>query len=294
MRKVVPAPVLVLGGVASVQGGAAIATRLFPQAGPGGTVWLRIALSALLLLAIARPSLAGRRAADLRLVAGFGIALAGMNLTFYEALDRIPLGVAVTIEFIGPLSVAVLGSRRLLDLAWVALAATGVVLLTSGGGGLDGVGVVLAFVAGILWAAYILLTQRVGAVFPGASGLALALVVGAIGLAPIGVVSGGSALLDPGVVWRGCAVALLSSAIPYTLEMYALRRLRAAVFGVLMSLEPAFAALSGLVFLSQHLRAQEWAAVACVMAASIGATRDARGDELPVEPGATPTEMVAV
>jgi inner membrane transporter RhtA len=284
--------VLVLGGVASVQGGAAIATKLFPQAGPGGTVWLRIALSALLLLAIARPSLAGRSAADLRLVIALGLALAGMNLTFYEALDRIPLGVAVTIEFIGPLSVAVLGSRRRRDLVWVALAAIGVVLLASGGGGLDGTGVLLAFGAGVLWAAYILLTQRVGAVFPGASGLALALVVGAVGLAPIGIVSGGGALVDPGVIGRGCAVALLSSAIPYTLEMYALRRLRAAVFGVLMSLEPAFAALSGLVFLSQHLRGREWAAVACVMSASIGATRDARRDELPVEPGATPTEMV--
>lgn len=292
MRKAVPAPVLVLGGVASVQGGAAIATKLFPQAGPGGTVWLRIALSALLLLAIARPSLAGRSAADLRLVIALGLALAGMNLTFYEALDRIPLGVAVTIEFIGPLSVAVLGSRRRRDLVWVALAAIGVVLLASGGGGLDGTGVLLAFGAGVLWAAYILLTQRVGAVFPGASGLALALVVGAVGLAPIGIVSGGGALVDPGVIGRGCAVALLSSAIPYTLEMYALRRLRAAVFGVLMSLEPAFAALSGLVFLSQHLRGREWAAVACVMSASIGATRDARRDELPVEPGATPTEMV--
>lgn len=294
VRKAVPAPVLVLGGVASVQGGAAIATKLFPQAGPGGTVWLRIALSALLLLAIARPSLAGRSAADLRLVIALGLALAGMNLTFYEALDRIPLGVAVTIEFIGPLSVAVLGSRRRRDLVWVALAAIGVVLLASGGGGLDGTGVLLAFGAGVLWAAYILLTQRVGAVFPGASGLALALVVGAVGLAPIGIVSGGGALVDPGVIGRGCAVALLSSAIPYTLEMYALRRLRAAVFGVLMSLEPAFAALSGLVFLSQHLRGREWAAVACVMSASIGATRDARRDELPVEPGATPTEMVPV
>lgn len=292
MRKSVPAPVLVLGGVASVQGGAAIATKLFPRAGPGGTVWLRIALSALLLLAVARPSLRGRSAADFRLVIAFGLALAGMNLTFYEALDRIPLGVAVTIEFVGPLSVAVLGSRRLRDLVWVALAAIGVVLLTSGDGGLDGTGVLLAFAAGVLWAAYILLTQRVGGVFPGASGLALALVVGAIGLAPIGILSGGSALVDPGVFGRGCAVALLSSSIPYTLEMYALRRLRAAVFGVLMSLEPAFAAMSGLVFLSQHLQAREWAAVVCVMVASIGATRDARRDELPVEPGATPTQMV--
>lgn len=290
----VPAPVLVLGAVASVQSGAAVATRLFPAAGPGGTVLLRIAVSAVLLLVIARPSFVDPSPHDLRLVIAFGAALAGMNFTFYEALSRIPLGVAVTVEFVGPLSVAVLGSRRLLDLVWVALAAAGVVLLTSGGGGLDGLGVFLAFVAGMLWACYILLTQRVGTVFPGASGLALALVVGAILLAPFGIWSGGSALVEPSVFGRGCAVALLSSAIPYSLELYALRRMRASVFAVLMSLEPAFAALSGLVFLSQHLRLREWIALVCVMAASVGATRASRRDELPVEPGATPTEVVPV
>ena len=291
---VLPAPVLVLGAVASVQSGAAIATRLFPEAGPGGTVLLRLGLSAVLLFAIARPSLSDHTTADFRLVVAFGVALAAMNFTFYEALARIPLGVAVTIEFVGPLSVAVLGSRRLLDLVWVALAAAGVVLLTSGGGRLDGTGVLLAFITGVFWAAYILLSKRVGAVFPGASGLALALVVGSIGLLPVGIWSGGSALVYPGVLGRGCAVALLSSAIPYTLEIYALRRLRAAVFGVLMSLEPAFAALSGLVFLSQHLRVREWVALVCVMAASVGATRGARRDELPVEPGVTPTDVIPV
>lgn len=291
---VLPAPLLVLGGVASVQSGAAVATRLFPQAGPGGTVLLRLAVSALLLLVIARPSFAGRSGGDFRLATVFGVALAGMNLTFYEALSRIPLGVAVTVEFIGPLSVAVFGSRRRFDLVWVGLAATGVVLLTSGGGPLDGLGIALAFVAGMLWASYIVLAQRVGAVFPGASGLTIALVVGAVGVAPFGIWSAGTALVDPGVFGRGCAVALLSSAIPYSLEIYALRRMRASVFGVLMSLEPAFAALSGLVFLSQHLRLREWVALICVVAASVGATRGARRDELPVEPGATPTEVVPV
>jgi inner membrane transporter RhtA len=145
----------------------------------------------------------------------------------------------------------------------------------------------------MLWAGYILLAQRVGAVFPGAGGLALALVVGAVGLAPFGIWSGGSTLVDPSVFGRGCAVALLSSAVPYSLELYALRRMRASVFGVLMSLEPAFAALSGLVFLSQHLRAREWVALVCVVAASAGATRRSRPDEVPLEPGATPTEMVS-
>lgn len=283
---------LVLGAVASVQSGAAIATRLFPDAGPGGTVLLRLGVSAVLLWAIARPSVRGHKGADLRLAVAFGVALAGMNFTFYEALSRIPLGVAVTVEFIGPLAVAVLGSRRLIDVVWVLLAAAGVALLTSGGGALDGLGLFLAFAAGVMWAAYILLSQRVGAVFPGATGLAIALLVGTIGLAPFGIWSGGSALVDPSVFGRGCAVALLSSAIPYSLELAALRHLRASVFGVLMSLEPAFAALSGLLFLSQHLRLREWAAVVFVMAASVGATRGARRDDLPIEPGATPTEAV--
>lgn len=293
MRRAVPAPLLVIGAVASVQSGAAVATKLFPQAGPAGTVLLRLALSAVLLTAIARPRLRDRSRSDVGLGVAFGLVLAAMNLTFYEALERIPLGVAVTVEFIGPLAVAVLGTRRRLDLLWVALAAAGVVLLTSGGTGVDGLGLVLAAIAGGFWAGYILLSQRVGAVFPGASGLAIALVVGSVAVAPYGVVSAGSALADPSVVGRGAVVALLSSAVPYSLELAALRRLRASVFGVLMSLEPAFAAMSGFLFLGQHLRVREWAAVGCVMAASIGATRDARRDELPVEPGATPTEVVA-
>lgn len=291
---VVPAPLLVLGAVASVQSGAAVATRLFPEAGPGGTVLLRIALSALLLLAIARPDVRRHTWGELRLVAIFGLVLSGMNATFYESLTRIPLGLAVTFEFIGPLTIAVLGSRRWLDVLWVALAATGVLLLTSGGGDLDAGGVLLAVAAGAQWGVYILLSQRVGAVFPGASGLAIALTIGGIALLPFGIWSGGDALLDGSVLGRGAAVAVLSSALPYSLELFALRRLRASVFGVLMSLEPAFAALSGLLFLSQHLSVREWVAIFCVMAASVGATRAARRDELPVEPGATPTEMVPV
>jgi len=294
VRAVVPAPLLVLGGVASVQSGAAIATKLFAQAGPGGTVFLRLILSAVLLLAIARPNLADHTPTDLRLVAGFGVVLAGMNTAFYEALSRIPLGVAVTIEFIGPLGLAVAGSPRKRDLLWVVLAAAGVVMLTSGGGHLDWVGVAFAATAGALWACYILLAQRVGAVFPGAQGLTLALIVGAVALAPYGIINGGTALVDPSVIGRACAIALLSSAVPYTLEIYALRRLHASVFGVLMSLEPAFAALSGLVFLSQHLRARECVAIVLVVVASVGATRRARRDELPLEPGATPMESVPV
>jgi len=285
--------VLVLGAVASVQSGAAVATRLFPEVGPGGAVLLRLALSALILLCFARPRLRGRSRVDLGWAVAYGVALGGMNATFYEALSRIPLGVAVTVEFVGPLAVAVLGSRRLLDLVWVALAGLGVALLTTGGaGGLDGLGVVLALVAGGFWAAYILLAQRVGRVYPGASGLTAALVVATIVVAPFGLITAGTRLWDAGVIARGAAVAVLSSAVPYSLELFALRRMRASVFGVLMSLEPAMAALSGLLFLGQHLRAREWAAVGCVMVASIGATRRAARDELPVEPGATPTEVL--
>src|SRR5438270_7420485 len=244
------------------------------------------------MLAVARPRLSGRGRGDLMLAAAFGLVLAAMNATFYYALDRIPLGVAVTIEFIGPLTVALAGSRRRLDLLWVVLAALGVVLLTSGGGHLDAVGVLLALLAGGFWAAYILLSQRVGRVFPGAAGLTLALVVGTIGLLPLGLVSAQGRLLEPSVLWRGALVAVLSSALPYSLELSALRRMRASVFGVLMSVEPAFAAMSGLVFLRQHLRLQEWLAIVCVMVASVGATRDARSDELPIEPGATPSEVL--
>lgn len=295
MRRAVtpPAPVLVLGGIASVQSGAAIATRLFPDVGPFGTLLLRLGLSALLLLAVARPTWSGRRRADVILVVAYAVVLAAMNATFYEALDRIPLGIAVTVEFVGPLAVAVGGSRRRLDVVWVGLAALGVVLLTSGGtGGLDLVGVVLAAVAGGFWGVYILLAQRLGRAYPGATGLTVALTIGAICVLPFGIAAGGAKLLRPDVLGRGAAVALLSSAVPYSLELFALRRMRASVFGVLMSLEPAMAALSGLVFLGQHLRPREWVAIGCVMAASIGATRGSR-TATPVEPGATPIEASA-
>jgi inner membrane transporter RhtA len=290
--------VLVLGAVASVQTGAAVATRLFPDVGPAGTVLLRLVLSAALLVGFVRPAWRGHSRSDLGWMVAYGISLAAMNATFYEALARIPLGVAVTIEFVGPLAVAVLGSRRAVDFVWVLLAGAGVVLLTTGGhgahaaGGVDAAGVLWALAAGAFWAAYIVLAQRVGRVFPGASGLAFALVVGAVVVLPIGIAGAGTRLLDLGVLARGLAVAVLSSAVPYSLELFALRRMRASVFGVLMSLEPAMAALSGLAFLGQHLRLREWVAVVCVMVASVGATRGAGADEVPVDPGATPTEVL--
>jgi inner membrane transporter RhtA len=283
-----PAPVLVLGAIASVQCGAAVAIKLFPDTGPIGALLLRLGLSALLLLAVARPRWSGRGRHDTTLVIAYAIALAAMNGTFYEALDRIPLGVAVTVEFVGPLAVAIGGSRRRLDVVWVVFASVGVILLTSGGGnGIDLAGVAWAATAGAFWGAYILLTQRLGRAFPGATGLAIGLTIGTVCVLPFGIAAAGTKLLKPGVLGRGAAVALLSSAVPYSLELFALRRMRASVFSVLMSLEPAMAAVSGLLFLGQHLKTREWIAVGCVMTASIGATRNARA-VTPVEPGATP------
>jgi inner membrane transporter RhtA len=273
----VPPVVLVLLAVGSVQFGAALAKTLFDEAGAGGTVFLRVLLAAVVLAAIWRPRLRGRSAADLWLVAGFGLTLAGMNLAFYASLDRIPLGVAVTFEFVGPLGVAVAGSRRRLDLVWVALAGAGILLLADFGdfGDLDPGGVALALLAGAFWAAYILLSARTGKAFPGGTGLALAMLVAAGLLAPVGVADAGGALLDPVVLTLGLAVAMLSSAIPYSLELEALRRMPAGVFGVLMSLEPAVAALAGYVVLGETLGVREVAAIGFVVVASAGAARSA-------------------
>jgi inner membrane transporter RhtA len=272
----VPPTLLVLLGIASVQFGAALAKGLFDELGVGGTVFLRVLFAALVLMAIWRPSLRGRGHHDLLLVAVFGLVLAGMNLAFYSSLDRIPLGAAVTFEFVGPLGVAVAGSRRPLDLVWVALAAAGILLLSDlGAGGLDTLGIALALLAGALWAAYILLSARIGQRYDGADGLALAMVVGAAALAPVGVAEGGGELLVPWILAAGLAVAVLSSAIPYALEMEALRRMPTGVFGVLMSLEPGMAALAGYVLLGEDLVAREIVAIMLVVAASAGASRSA-------------------
>lgn len=274
----VPSPILILGGIASVQFGSAFAATLFDQAGPAGVVLLRLTLAAALLLPISRPRLAGRTPRQLLVAIGFGVALAAMNWSFYEALNRLPLGPAVTVEFAGPLTVAILGSRRVLDLLWAALAGGGVALLAfagsdgSGSAGLNALGLLLAVVAGSCWACYILLSQRVGSIFPGLQGLAIALAVGAVLMVPAGVVEGGGALLRPAVLGGGLAVAVLSSVIPYSFELTALRRVRAATFGLLMSLEPGFAALAGILVLGQRLRLGTLAALVMVVAASAGTT----------------------
>ena len=266
-----------LVAVSSVQFGAAFAKSIFDEVGPGGAVFLRVLFAAIVLVAVWRPAARGRSGSDWCLVAAFGLTFAGMNLAFYEAFERIPLGIAVTLEFVGPLGVAIAGSRRPLDLVWVLLAATGIVLLSDfGSADLDGLGVALALLAGGFWAAYILLSVRVGRSFPGGTGLALAMALAAAMLVPVGVADGGSELLVPGIIAVGVAVAMLSSAIPYTLEMEALRRMPAGVFGVMMSIEPAVAALAGFIVLDEGLATRELVAILLVVAASAGAARNAR------------------
>jgi inner membrane transporter RhtA len=261
-----------LAAACSVQGGAAVAKSLFPQLGPPGVVFLRLLFGSAALWAIARPRLRGRARADLRLVAALGVVLVSMNITFYEAIDRTPLGVAVTVEFLGPLAVAVLGSRKAVDLLWVVLAGAGVGLLADGGGAaVHPLGIVLAATAGLFWALYILLGVRVGRAFSGATGLAPAMVLGALLMAPWGILSAGHHLRDPQLVGAAVGVGLLSSALPWSLEIEAMRRLPPHVFSVVLSLEPALAALAGFVFLHEHLRSRSWAAIALVVVASAGA-----------------------
>ncbi len=275
----VPAPGLVLVGITSVQVGAAFATRLFAHLGPAGTALLRVLFAAVVLCAIWRPRPRAHTVHELRLAALFGLSLAAMNLSFYEALDRIHLGIAVTLEFVGPLGVALAGSRSRLDVVWALLAAGGVALL-GGFGTPDLTGMLFALAAGGFWAAYILLNARVGRAFRGGGGLAMAMVVGSVPLIPFGIADAGTGLLHPEWLAAGFAVAMLSSVIPYSLELEALRRIRPQLFGVLMSLEPAMAALAGLVLIGQGLSALDVVAITLVVAASAGATLGTRGPAL--------------
>lgn len=268
---------MLVGSIASVQCGAALATTLFGRVGPGGAVMLRSSFAALILLAAAHRDLRLPRRSEVREVALFAVVLAAMNVCFYSAIDRLPLGVAVTLEFSGPLAVAVFGSRRRADLLWAGLAALGIVLLSGGLGGapIDLGGALLALLAGAFWGFYILISARVGERSEGLGGLPVAMSISALLLIPFGVVQGGSELVQPAALAAGLGLGLMSSAIPYALELEALRRLPNAVFGVLMSLEPAAAALVGFVALSQALSATEVVAIALVMVASAGALRSA-------------------
>jgi inner membrane transporter RhtA len=297
----VPPSALVVTGIFSVQLGAGLAARLFAQVPPAAVTGLRLWTSAVVMALIgARPlrnavsGLVRRRAwRDAAVATGFGLTLAIMNYSIYQSFARIPLGIAVTIEFLGPLGVAVASSRRVLDVAWVGLAGTGVALLARGGtthlhGSAAGAGhgavlagLAFALLAGLAWAAYIMLSRATGRRFPGSSGLAIAMVVAAVAITPVGVAAGRGALLRPGVLAIGLAIGLLSSIIPYSLELEALRRIPARVFGIWMSLEPAVAALVGLVILGQALAVREWLAIGCVIVACAGAARGARQPQAP-------------
>jgi inner membrane transporter RhtA len=281
---------LVLVGVLSVQFGAVLATQLFPLVGPGGAVWVRLVLAAVLMAVVFPPSRLRVRGSDRErwsreawvAVVAFGAGLALMNWSFYESLDRIPLGVAVALEFLGPLTLSLVLSRRRTDVAWAVGAAAGIAALTLDlealdalAGGLDPVGVLLALVAGALWAAYILLSRRVGRLVPGTRGLSAALVVGALLLAPVGLAAG-DRLLDWRVLALGAGVAVLSTALAYGVELEALRRIPARLFGILMSTEPMVAALVGLALLGQLLQPVQWAGVAAVCIAGVGATATSR------------------
>ena len=281
----VPAPLLVLGGVVSVQLGAALAKQLFPRLGAQGTVTLRLACGALLLWLAVRPTRRVLAALDLRLTLAFGAVLATMNLSFYLAIARIPLGVAVALEFVGPLAVALVGARRLRELGAAVLAAVAVLLLTGGAGltsgdaRLDPAGIGLALVAGVCWAAYIVLSGRVGAATPGLAGIAAAATVAGVLLLPVGIATAGARLLEPGALAVGAGVGLLSAALPYGLELVALRTLPAGTFAVLMSLEPAVGAVTGFAVLHERLAPAEITGVLLVCVASIAATRGrARAD----------------
>ncbi|RKQ91906.1 inner membrane transporter RhtA [Solirubrobacter pauli] len=270
----IPATALVLLGIVSVQLGSAVAKQLFDEVGSFGTVALRLFFAAAVLTALWRPALTLDRRAWTAVVS-YGVVLGLMNLCFYLSLARIPLGIAVTIEFLGPLAVAVGGSRRALDVVWALLAAGGVVLLMEGDGDLDLLGVLLALAAGAFWGLYILVGAALGRHTTEGNGLALGMVVAALIAVPAGVADSGTALLQPWVLAAGFGVALLSSVVPYTLDLEALRRLPPRVFGILMSLEPAMACLIGLVVLGESLGGVQWLAVLCVVVASAGATRGA-------------------
>ncbi|MGH1574452.1 EamA family transporter [Methylobacterium sp. P31] len=261
----------------SLQFGATFAKSLFPSVGAAGTASLRVGFSALILMAVWRPWRRALPAREVGWIALYGAALGLMNLLFYLALARLPLGPAVAIEFLGPLSVALIASRRRSDFLWIGLAVLGLGLLLpiASTGGLDPVGILLDLGAALAWALYILFGQRAGRV-DGGQAVSLGMLAAVSVVAPFGLAGAGSALLAPGILLAGLAVALMSSALPYSLEMVALRRLDRKSFGVLMSLEPAVAACAGLLLLGERISAAQWLAIGLVITASVGMTAGSR------------------
>ena len=267
----------VLFAIISVQSGAAIAKGLFPIIGATGTASLRIAISALILLAVYKPNLFKITSEQWKFVIPYGLSLGAMNLIFYLAIERIPIGLAVTLEFIGPLLVAVLGSKRIIDFLWVLLAAAGIILIAPwSNNGIDPVGVLFALLAGALWASYIVLGGKISKIMKGGEAVSTGMLFAALLIVPFGIIGNGLINLTPNLWGLGIALALLSSAIPFTLEMKALGQMPARTFSILMSLEPAAAAISGLLFLQEYLSVNEILAVIFVIIASVGATLTSR------------------
>lgn len=265
---------LLLIAMASIQSGASLAKSMFPLVGAQGTTTLRLVFASLILLLVLRPWRATLTAKSLRTVIIYGIALGGMNFLFYMSLRTVPLGIAVALEFTGPLTVALLSSRRAIDFVWIALAVTGLLLLIptkESGANIDLIGIGYALGAGVCWALYIVSGQKAGA-DNGIQTAALGVLIAAIFIAPIGIVHAGSALLNPALLTTALGVAVLSTALPYSLEMMALTRLPARTFSTLTSIEPAFGALSGLLFLHESLTLLQWLAIGSIILASVGAT----------------------
>lgn len=267
-----PIPAVLLA-IISVQCGAAIAKTLFPTIGAAGTASLRIGISALILFAVYRPNLKKITAQQWKIVIPYGLSLGAMNLIFYMAIERIPIGLAVTLEFIGPLLVAVLGSKRLIDYCWILLAGAGIVLIAPWSNDrIDSLGVIFALIAGALWGAYIILGGKISKIMNDGDAVTTGMLFASLLILPFGFYENGLSNLTPQLLGLGTALALLSSAIPFTLEMKALGQLPARTFSILMSLEPAAASLCGLIFLQEHLNFYEILAVLFVIIASVGST----------------------
>jgi inner membrane transporter RhtA len=281
--KLPPIPAVLLS-ILSVQGGAAIAKTLFPLLGAGGTASVRIGFSALILVMTVRPRLRQLKAAQWRAVVPYGIVLGVMNLLFYCALTRVPMGLAVTLEFIGPLGLALAGSRRALDILWVVLAGVGIALIAPWSGkGIDLLGLVFALSAGIFWAIYILLSQRAGAQLPGQLAVTVGMLIAALPVLPFGFIEGNLFSMTPSILLLGLLLAIFSSVLPFSLEMQALRTMPPRMFSILMSLEPAVAALAGWWLFGEHLKLEQCLAVVCIVVASCGAALTVKQTHPPID-----------
>ena len=271
--------IAVLIAIVSVQLGATLSKHVFPLVGSEGTTALRQFFATVALLIVFQPWRGGPERRHWPVLALYGAILGVMNLVFYASIARIPLGIAVALEFSGPLAVAIFGSRKWSDFIWVACAVAGLLILLPWGDGstaLDPLGVVFALIAGVLWGLYIIVGQKVGDRVHGGKAVALGMAFSMLFTVPIGVVFAGAALWSPTIMLYGIGIGILASAIPYALEMIALKAMPAKTFGLMMSLEPAVASLLGLIILHELLTPLQWLAVALVIIASAGSSLTAK------------------